>query len=103
MQVRRPIVIAGGLDQPTGMLLHRVAFACAFAAVAGCAVNPVTGRREIHMVSEAQEIQLGERYYKPSRQSQGGDYVTDPAVGRRQARGRRRSKAPLRVRGAQLR
>ena len=32
------------------------------------------------MVSEATEIQLGERYYGPSRQSQGGDYVTDPAV-----------------------
>ena len=50
------------------------------AALAGCAVNPVTGRREIHMVSEAQEIQLGQRYYGPSRQSQGGDYVTDPKV-----------------------
>jgi len=48
--------------------------------VAGCSVNPVTGRREIHMVSEEQEIQLGQRYYRPSRQSQGGDYVTDPEV-----------------------
>lgn len=48
--------------------------------LAGCAVNPVTGRREIHMVSEEQEIQLGQRYYGPSRQSQGGDYVTDPEV-----------------------
>ena len=32
------------------------------------------------MVSEAQEIQIGEHYYGPSRQSQGGDYVTDPKV-----------------------
>ena len=32
------------------------------------------------MVSEATEVQLGERYYAPSRQSQGGDYVTEPGV-----------------------
>jgi predicted Zn-dependent protease len=50
------------------------------AALSGCATNPVTGRQEIQMVSEQQEIQLGQQYYAPSRQSQGGDYVTDPAV-----------------------
>ena len=49
-------------------------------ALAGCAANPVTGRSELHMVSEAQEIQVGQQYYPPSRQSQGGDYVTDPRV-----------------------
>lgn len=49
-------------------------------ALAGCATNPVTGRKEIHLVSEGQEIQLGQQYYGPSRQSQGGDYVTDPRV-----------------------
>ena len=49
-------------------------------ALAGCATNPVTGRTELHMVSEGQEIQLGQQYYGPSRQSQGGDYVTDPRV-----------------------
>jgi predicted Zn-dependent protease len=49
-------------------------------ALAGCAANPVTGRSELQMVSEAQEIQLGQQYYPPSRQSQGGDYVTDPRV-----------------------
>jgi predicted Zn-dependent protease len=50
------------------------------AALAGCATNPVTGRKEIQMVSEQQEIQMGQQYYGPSRQSQGGDYVTDPRV-----------------------
>jgi beta-barrel assembly-enhancing protease len=50
------------------------------AALTGCATNPVTGRKEIQMVSEGQEIQLGQQYYAPSRQSQGGDYVTDPRV-----------------------
>jgi predicted Zn-dependent protease len=51
-------------------------------ALTGCATNPVTGRKEIQMVSEGQEIQLGQQYYGPSRQSQGGDYVTDPSVTR---------------------
>jgi len=50
------------------------------AALTGCATNPVTGRKEIQMVSEGQEIQMGQQYYGPSRQSQGGDYVTDPRV-----------------------
>lgn len=50
------------------------------AALAGCATNPVTGRKEIQMVSEGQEIQIGEQQYGPGRQSQGGDYVTDPKV-----------------------
>ncbi len=61
--------------------MHRlIATLVLAAALTGCATNPVTGRKEIHMVSEQQEIQLGQQYYGPSRQSQGGDYVTDPAV-----------------------
>ncbi len=31
------------------------------AVVAGCAVNPVTGKRELSLMSEAQEVQLGAR------------------------------------------
>jgi predicted Zn-dependent protease len=49
-------------------------------ALAGCATNPVTGKSELQMVSEATEIQIGQQQYGPSRQAQGGDYVTDPAV-----------------------
>ncbi|MEE9342443.1 MAG: M48 family metalloprotease [Gammaproteobacteria bacterium] len=45
--------------------------------VGGCAVNPVTGKNELSLVSEAQEMQIGEKYYSPSRQSQGGDYTVD--------------------------
>jgi predicted Zn-dependent protease len=56
------------------------ALLAAMLALAGCATNPVTGRKEIQMVSEQQEIALGQQYYGPSRQSQGGDYVTDPTV-----------------------
>ena len=49
-------------------------------ALGGCATNPVTGKKELSFVSETQEIQIGQQQYAPSRQSQGGDYVTDPAV-----------------------
>ena len=52
----------------------------ALLALGGCASNPVTGKRELNLVSEAQEIQIGQQQYAPSRQSQGGDYVTDPGV-----------------------
>lgn len=46
----------------------------------GCAVNPVTGKKELSLVSEAQELSIGEQQYGPMRQAQGGDYVVDPAV-----------------------
>lgn len=47
---------------------------------AGCAVNPVTGEREITFVSEASEIQMGEQNYAPMQQSQGGEYDVDPVL-----------------------
>ena len=50
------------------------------ALLAGCATNPVTGRKELTIVSENQEITIGQQQYAPSRQSQGGDYVVDPAL-----------------------
>ena len=54
--------------------------AIALLSLAGCATNPVTGKKEIQMVSQGQEVQIGEQQYGPGRQSQGGDYVTDPNV-----------------------
>jgi predicted Zn-dependent protease len=51
-------------------------------ALAGCAANPVTGKKELQIVSQGQEIQIGQQQYGPGRQSQGGDYVTDPNVTR---------------------
>ena len=50
---------------------------CALAVMSGCAVNPVTGKREITLVSEAGEIQLGEQNYRPMQQAQGGVYDID--------------------------
>ncbi|HET7203372.1 MAG TPA: M48 family metalloprotease [Steroidobacteraceae bacterium] len=52
--------------------------AIALLCLAGCATNPVTGKQEVQMVSQGQEIQIGQQQYGPGRQSQGGDYVTDP-------------------------
>lgn len=48
--------------------------------LSGCAVNPVTGKNELHLVSEQKEIELGMENYKPAQQSQGGLYMTDPGV-----------------------
>ncbi|MDC0598255.1 M48 family metalloprotease [Gammaproteobacteria bacterium] len=42
-----------------------------------CAVNPVTGRNELSLVSEQQELNIGAEQYGPSQQSQGGEYSVD--------------------------
>ncbi len=47
------------------------------ALLAGCAVNPVTGKNELSLVSEQQELAIGTKQYAPARQSQGGDYAVD--------------------------
>ena len=49
-------------------------------SVAACGTNPVTGKREIQFVSEAQEVQLGEQQYAPTRQSEGGDLTVLPEL-----------------------
>ncbi len=48
--------------------------------LSGCAVNPVTGKKELSLVSEAQELQIGAQQYAPLRQSQGGDYAVDAVL-----------------------
>jgi predicted Zn-dependent protease len=47
---------------------------------AGCAVNPVTGERDLVMVSEQWELDVGAKQYAPLRQAQGGDFTLDPAL-----------------------
>ncbi len=46
----------------------------------GCSTNPVTGKKELSIVGEDWELETGATQYSPGRQSQGGDYVADPAV-----------------------
>jgi predicted Zn-dependent protease len=48
--------------------------------LAACSVNPVTGKREISLVSESSEIQMGTENYVPMQQSQGGEYDIDPVL-----------------------
>ena len=56
--------------------------AALLAVAAGCAVNPVTGKNEIALVSESQEMAIGQKNYGPYRQAQGGDYVVEPQLTR---------------------
>ncbi|MDA1043813.1 MAG: M48 family metalloprotease [Verrucomicrobia bacterium] len=48
--------------------------------LAGCATNPVTGRNELHLVSEGREVSIGEGAYIQQQQAQGGPYLTDPDI-----------------------
>ena len=59
-----------------------IVFWAAFAvtALAGCVINPVTGDRELALVSAEQEIAIGEQQYEPSQQMQGGEYTLDPEL-----------------------
>jgi len=43
----------------------------------GCAVNPVTGKNELSLIPESQELAIGAQQYGPSQQSQGGIYSVD--------------------------
>ena len=52
-------------------------------SLAGCGVtNPVTGEKDLGLVSRDGEIEMGRKQYLPSRQAQGGDYTLDPALER---------------------
>lgn len=48
--------------------------------IAGCSVNPVTGKQELSLVSAGQEVSIGQQQYGPAQQSQGGNYYLDPGV-----------------------
>ena len=55
-------------------------FVAMLIALAACAVNPVTGKREISLISESSEIEMGTQNYAPMQQSEGGEYDVDPAL-----------------------
>lgn len=46
----------------------------------GCATNPVTGKNELSLISESQEVQIGEANYGPTIQTEGGPYATMPEL-----------------------
>ncbi len=47
------------------------------AAMSACGVNPVTGRGEMQLVSQQEEISMGEENYGPLQQTEGGTYDID--------------------------
>jgi len=50
------------------------------ATLAACGVNPVTGKKEIQFISEAQEVSIGQQQYAPMRQVEGGDLEVLPEL-----------------------
>lgn len=49
-------------------------------ALVACGVNPVTGKKELQFVSEAQELSIGQQQYAPMRQVEGGDLNVLPEL-----------------------
>lgn len=68
------------LIQTKSTLFKRTALILLAGTLSHCGVNPVTKKREFQLVSEAQEIAIGQKNYSPARQSQGGDYTLDPEL-----------------------
>jgi len=50
------------------------------ALLPACATNPVTGKSDLMLVGESEELGMGQQQYAPMRQSEGGDYALDPGV-----------------------
>lgn len=50
------------------------------ATMTGCVVNPVTGEKQISLMSPEQEVATGAQNYGPAQQSQGGQYTVDPGL-----------------------
>ena len=67
-------------------------------SISACSVNPVTGERNFQLYGSDWEREVGRQMYAPMKQSQGGEFVLDPAlnayvdeVGNRLARQARRN------------
>jgi predicted Zn-dependent protease len=52
----------------------------ALGLLAGCATNPVTGERDLSLVGEQWELDVGAKQYAPLKQSQGGEFTLDPTL-----------------------
>ncbi len=56
------------------------AFIFCFLILTACSRNPVTGKKEIHFISESTEINLGESHYALMQQAQGGTYTAEKSI-----------------------
>ncbi len=68
------------MHKPISILLAMIS--ATTLALTGCGVNPVTGKKEMQLVSEQKEIEIGEQYYSYLIQAEGGEYTVDPGVDR---------------------
>ena len=59
---------------------YLIGLCAALLLITGCTVNPVTGERQLSLVSAEQEVSIGRQQYLPSQQAQGGRYYIDPDV-----------------------
>lgn len=66
----------------TERLFRLPALVLALLLATGCAVNPVTGERQLSLISESEERQLGQEHYIPTQQMQGGQFYLDPELTR---------------------
>ncbi|WP_442915658.1 M48 family metalloprotease [Marinobacter sp. C2H3] len=57
-----------------------LALIVATAGLAGCTVNPVTGEKQLSLVSPQEEIAMGANQYTPTQQTQGGQFYVDPEL-----------------------
>lgn len=57
-----------------------LAFLLCAAISSGCARNPVTGNKEFSIISERQEIAIGDSNYRTMQQAQGGPFTADKAL-----------------------
>jgi predicted Zn-dependent protease len=62
------------------LLSHLLGLAAFTLTLTGCVVNPVTGKSQLSLMSPEQEVATGTQNYGPGQQSQGGQYVVDPAL-----------------------
>ncbi len=62
------------------VLLRASGVALALLLITACAVNPVTGQRELGLISEAEEIAIGRDNYVAGQQMQSGRYNVDPVL-----------------------
>jgi predicted Zn-dependent protease len=46
----------------------------------GCVKNPVTGEREMALISQTQEVQIGKEAFRTATQAQGGEFTADPEL-----------------------
>jgi predicted Zn-dependent protease len=65
---------------PPALRLALGALLIGLGLAAGCAVNPVTGERELMLVSEEQELALGREAFPTLRWQEGGPLQVDPAT-----------------------